>query len=414
EAIFPWSADLEASRDVLYRDRQAFAMVIGWFEQWRRHSGTEPGREACKRFWREQVLSKPRQDWQLDQWCGAIQWYLRWLKHRQQTGGEVRSLDERARRAVDGAGARRGLARTTRETYGRWVAGYARWVGNATGMMDPGRASAYLEWLVKDRRVSFCTQKQALNALVFFFKDVCGWESVQFDVRLRKTEKRLPVILDVREVMAVLERMDGQFGLMARIQYGGGLRIKELVSLRVKDVDEERGIITVRSGKRDKDRTTVLPDSVKEAVVATKAELRDLFRTDREAGLPGVALPHAFGRKDRRAGEKWPWQWLFPAVRPSLDPATGIRRRPHVDPESYSTALRAAVEAAMIDKRVTSHALRHAFATHLLEGGRDLRTIQELLGHADVSTTQIYTHVANGIGAMAVQSPLDRIKTLTV
>lgn len=407
--MFPWSADLEASRDVAYRERQAFAMVIGWFENWRRQTGCEPCRDACKRFWREQVLSKAREPWQLDQWCGAIQWYLRWLKYRQETGGEIRSLEERVRRAVDGAGARRGLARTTRETYGRWAAGYARWIGSAREMMEVGQASAYLEWLVKERKVSFSTQKQALNALVFFFKDVCGHENVLFGVRLRKTEKRLPVVLDVGEVMAVLDRMDGRFGLMARIQYGGGLRIKELVNLRVKDVDEGRGIITVRRGKGDKDRATILPGAVKEAVVAAKAELKELQRADREAGLPGVALPGAFGRKDRKAGEKWPWQWMFPAERPSRDPETGIIRRQHVDPDAYSKALRAAVEEAMIDKRVTSHALRHAFATHLLEGGTDIRTLQELLGHADVNTTQIYTHVAKDIGATGVRSPLDGV-----
>lgn len=405
--VYAWSADLEASRDLNSRQKEACTMVLGWQEHWRARIGAGAGRETCKRFWREQVLVKERHPWQLEQWCGAIQWYLRWLKHQRETGGEVRSLEERVRQAVESAGARRGLALRTRETYGRWAASYARWVGDTRAVMEPERASAYLGWLVTERKVSFATQKQALNALAFFFKDVCGRDSVKFDVRLRVTAKRLPVVLDVGEVMEILDRMEGCFGLMAKIQYGGGLRLNELVNLRVKDVDEGRGIITVREGKGGKDRTTVLPQVVCGEVAARKARLRELQQQDRAAGLPGVALPNAFGRKDRRAGEKWPWQWLFPGAKPSRDPESGIVRRHHVHPESYAAALRKAVEEAMIDKRVTSHALRHAFATHLLEGGKDLRTIQELLGHADVKTTEIYTHVAKGVGAMGVRSPLD-------
>ena len=276
-------------------------------------------------------------------------------------------------------------------------------------MLKEETAGAYLGWLVSEQKVSYSTQKQALNALVFFFKDVCQRAEVHFDVRLRKTGRRLPVILDVQEVMSILDRMDGTFGLMAKIQYGGGLRLNELVNLRVKDVDEGRGMATVRAGKGDKDRTTVLPESLRQPVAALKVELRELHRRDRAAGLPGVALPNAFGRKDRRAGEKWPWQWLFPGARPSTDPESGIVRRHHLHEDSYADALRKAVDDTLIDKRVTSHALRHAFATHLLEGGTDLRTIQDLLGHADVKTTEIYTHVAKDIGATGVRSPLDRL-----
>jgi integron integrase len=407
--MFVWSADLEASRDVNPRQRDAFSMVLGWLENWRARVGCEAGRDVCIRFWREQVMIKDREPWQLEQWSGAIQWYLRWMKYRLESGGEVRSLDERVRNAVERAGARRGLARRTRETYGRWAAGFARWAGEERDLLREERASEYLGWLVTERQVSFSTQKQALNALVFFFKDVCGRESVLFNVRLRKTAKRLPVVLDVGEILAVLDRMDGVFGLMARIQYGGGLRLSELVNLRVKDVDEGRGIITIRDAKGGKDRSTVLPTSERDEVTDRKVKLRALHQADRGAGLPGVALPYAFGRKDRRAGEKWPCQWLFPGTRPSRDPESGIVRRHHVHPDSYAAALHKAVDEAMIDKRVTSHCFRHSFATHLLEGGTDLRTIQELLGHADVKTTEIYTHVAKGVGAMGVKSPLDRI-----
>jgi integron integrase len=400
---------LEASRDVGLRERGGFALLLGWLEKFLGHHRLEPGREACRRFWKEQVLAREREPWQLAQWESAIHWYLRWLEYRREHGEETKGLEARVRDAVERAGGRRGLARLTRETYGRWAADFARWVGDGRAMLETARGRDYLSWLVVERKVAFATQKQALNALVFFYRDVCGMEQVDLEVRLRKTTPRMPVVLSTREVMAVLERIDRKYALMAKIQYGGGLRLKELVSLRVKDVDEARGIITVREAKGDRQRTTVLPSSLREEVAERKRRLRELHEEDRAIGLPGVMLPGAFGRKAPRAGEKWPWQWLFPGEKPSADPESGIVRRHHVHPESYSQALRRAVEEAGIDKRVTTHALRHAFATHLLEAGIDLRTIQELLGHVDVKTTEIYTHVAKDIGATGVRSPLDRV-----
>ena len=387
--LYAWSKDLEASRDVNDRERAAFEMLLGWLEQFRVNLGLPAGREACARFWKESVLAKPREPWQTEQWAMAIRWYLRWVENRYETGGEVRTLEERVRMAVEKAGARRGLALRTRETYGQHAGRFARWTGDAGEVRKPERARDYLSALVSERKVSFATQKQALNALVFFFKDVCGMEEVDLEVRLRKTEPRLPVVLDVKEVLAVLDKIDKRYALLARIQYGGGLRLKELVSLRVKDVDEIRGMITIRETKGDKHRTTVLPESLKEEVAARKQKLRELHEKDRAAGLPGVALPGAFIFKDRKAGEKWPWQWFFPGNKPSRAPESGIVRRHHVHVENYSKAVRRAVEEAMIDKRASTHALRHAFATHLLEGGTDLRTIQELLGHSDVKTTEI-------------------------
>jgi integron integrase len=407
--LYAWSKDLEASRDVNDRERAAFEMLLGWFERFRVNLGLPAGREACSRFWRESVLAKPREPWQTEQWAMAIRWYLRWVENRYESGGEVRTLEERVRMAVEKAGARRGLALRTRETYGQHAGRFARWAGDAGEVRKPERARDYLSALVSERKVAFATQKQALNALVFFFKEVCGMEEVDLEVRLRKTEPRLPVVLDVKEVLAVLDKIDKRYALMARIQYGGGLRLKELVSLRVKDVDEIRGMITIRETKGDKHRSTVLPESLREEVAERKKCLRELHEKDRAAGLPGVALPGAFVFKDRKAGEKWPWQWFFPGNKPSRDPESGIVRRHHVHEENYSKAVRRAVEEAMIDKRASTHALRHAFATHLLEGGTDLRTIQELLGHSDVKTTEIYTHVAKGVGAMGVKSPLDRL-----
>ena len=217
------------------------------------------------------------------------------------------------------------------------------------------------------------------------------------------------MLLDVKEVIAVLDKIDAKYGLMARIQYGGGLRLMELVRLRVKDVDQNRGIITIRNGKGDKDRTTVLPETLRDEVAEKKVLLRKLFEDDRASGLAGTWLPEALARKYPRGGEKWPWQYFFPAAKPAVDPQSGFMRRHHIGDDAYASAVRRAVDDSMIDKNATTHAFRHAFATHLLEGGTDLRTIQTLLGHSDVKTTEIYTHVAKGVGAMGVKSPLDRL-----
>ena len=407
--LYAWSKDLDASSDVRLREVPAFAMLLGWLEKFVCGRGLRPDRDACALFWKEAVLTRTRESWQLEQWGAAIRWYLRWLENQRATGGEVRSLAERVRDAVNRAGARRGLAPRTRETYGRWAAAFAGWVGNDREMLRPDKGRDFLEWQVADRKVSFGTQKQALNAMVFFYKAVCGMEAVDLEVKLRKTEKRIPVVLDVAEVMRVLDQIDAKYGLMARIQYGGGMRLMELVRLRVKDVDEGRGIVTVRNGKGDKDRTTVLPEVLRGEVAERKVDLRRLFEEDRASGLAGTWLPEALARKLPHGGEKWPWQYFFPAAKPAEDPESKLIRRHHVGDEAYSRAVRRAVEDACIDKNATTHAFRHSFATHLLEGGTDLRTIQTLLGHADVKTTEIYTHVAKGVGAMGVRSPLDRV-----
>jgi integron integrase len=371
--------------------------------------GLQPGRQACERFWREGVMVRHREAWQIEQWGAAIRWYLRWLENQVAVGAEVRSLAQRVSDAVWRAGARRGLQPRTRETYAGRVAAFAEWVGDGREMMNPAKGRDFLIWQVEERKVSYSTQKQVLNALVFFYKAVCGMEEVDLEVRLRKTEPRVPVVMDVKEVMKVFEKIDEKYGLMARIQYGGGLRLMELVRLRVKDVDENRGIVTVRCGKGDKDRTTILPEALRAEVAERKVKLRELYEHDRASGLAGTWLPEALARKYPKGGEKWPWQYFFPAASVSVDPQSGLTRRHHIGDNAYADAIRSAVDEAMIDKNATTHAFRHSFATHLLEGGTDLRTIQTLLGHADVKTTEIYTHVAKGVGAMGVKSPLDRM-----
>ena len=402
-----WRDDLKMARNVPESQKPGFEMLLSWFEDWRTGRQLEPGREAACAFWRREVKAKPRADWQIDQWKEAIGWFLEWLRFAQAAGNEVRTLEERVYQAMDRAGGRRGLARRTRETYGRWAARYARWAGGAREAMEQLRGRDFLTHLVTVEKQSFSSQKQALNALVFFFKEVCGHEEVDLQVRLRKTTKRIPVVVNFQEILAILARLEERYRLIAEVQYGGGLRLKELMRLRIKDIDIDRRQITIRQGKGDLDRVTVLPEALVEKLQEHKRKVKEVYEADRQAGLPGVTLPGALARKFSKAGTRWEWMWLFPAPDVSIDPESGIVRRHHVHSGCYAKALQRAVQEAGIEKRVTSHGFRHAFATHLLESGKDLRTIQELLGHADVKTTEIYTHVAKGVGGTGVKSPLD-------
>jgi integron integrase len=220
-------------------------------------------------------------------------------------------------------------------------------------------------------------------------------------------EETQRVFNELEEPMKTHKKTGGRYGLAARLQYGAGLRVSELVRLRVQDVDLERGTVTVRGGKGDKDRMTVLPKSLRDDLAGQIGRARELWEHDREAGQAGVYLPGALARKFRRSAETFEWFWLLPAKQLSTDPESGLRRRHHLHAKVYNEAIKRAASAAGIEKRVTSHALRHSFATHLLESGTDLRRIQDLLGHEDITTTEIYLHVAMGANGMGVSSPLD-------
>jgi integron integrase len=304
----------------------------------------------------------------------------------------------------------RSLQWRTEQTYRQWCMRFARFISPRDPLAaGEGDIRAFLEDLAVRTRVSASTQRQALNAIVFLVREAAGRDLGDFSDFVRaRAERRVPVVLTQRECKQLFAAMDEGTRLMAQMAYGGGLRVLELLRLRVKDVDLERRVITVRAGKGDKDRVTALAEKLVEPVREHLARIRALWEEDVRCGLDGVWLPEGLERKYPNAGREWVWQWVFPSRETSLDPRSGVRRRHHVGDAAFQIAVKKAGQKAKLDKRVTPHVLRHSFATHLLENGADIRTVQELLGHNDVATTMIYTHVLNRPG-VAVRSPLDRL-----
>lgn len=296
----------------------------------------------------------------------------------------------------------------TEQTYREWVWKFARWLrGNPLEEATTEDFKGYLTHLAAEKNVAASTQRQAMNALVFFFREVLGREPGDLaGFQASRRPARVPTVLTGRECLKLFDGLEGTTKLMAQLMYGAGLRLLELLRLRVQDIDLERGIVTVRAGKGGKDRVTVLPESLKVQLAGHLERLRKVFEEDCVAGVAGVWLPPPVEHKIPKAGESWAWQWLFPSRQMAVDPRSGVRRRHHVQDSAFQTAIRKAAEGAKIAKRVTPHTLRHSFATHLLQAGHDIRTVQELLGHSTVETTMIYTHVLNKPG-VSVRSPLD-------
>jgi integron integrase len=273
--------------------------------------------------------------------------------------------------------------------------------------MGAVEVEAFLTHLAVEGNVAAATQNQALSAILFLYREVLSINLPWLDGVVRaKTPQRLPVVLTRQEVAAVLERMSGVYALLAQLLYGTGMRLMECVRLRVKDVDFERAEIVVRDGKGAKDRITMLPQALIIPLQAHLRARRQLFDDDRVKGKASVFMPNALDRKYTNAGTEWAWQYIFPSGSYSIDPRSGEERRHHLDEKLLQRAVKKAVQASDVAKLATPHTFRHSFATHLLLSGYDIRTVQELLGHADVATTMIYTHVLNK-GGRGVTSPLD-------
>ena len=296
----------------------------------------------------------------------------------------------------------------TEEAYVAWIRRYIVFHGKRhPADMGAREVGGFLTWLAVDRHVAASTQNQALGALLFLYRAVLGVEMPWLDelVRARRPE-RLPIVLTRDEVRLVLEALTGTPRLMVYLLYGAGLRLLECCRLRIQDLDFDANQIIVRSGKGDKDRITMLPAVVKSDLRRHLGWAHAQHRRDLERGAGWVELPSALARKYPNAAREWPWQWVFPATRVYVEPTTRQRRRHHLHESVLQRAVKEAVLRAGLSKRAGPHTFRHSFATHLLESGHDIRTVQELLGHRDVSTTMIYTHVLNR-GPAGVRSPAD-------
>lgn len=353
----------------------------------------------------------------LREWQAGLNWFFR--RGREARDAALQGVPPLARTDLGAASwevaligylRQRGRSWRTEQTYRGWLWRFVRFLGQRSvaeaGVLE---VREFLSQLAVQERVGVATQKQALNALVVYFRevegralgDIGGFERAQRRVRV-------PVVLNRAECDRLFTALEGTPRLMAELMFGSGIRLMELLRLRVKDVDLERGQLIVRAGKGDTDRVTLLPERLQEQLRAHRERLRRLHGEDRSAGLPGVWLPEGLARKWPEAGTQWEWQWFWPSRETSVDPRSGLRRRHHVLDATFQHYIRTAARRAKLDKKVTPHVLRHSFATQLLERNCDIRTVQDLLGHKDVATTQIYTHVMKRPG-LGVRSPLDEL-----
>jgi integron integrase len=300
-------------------------------------------------------------------------------------------------------------SRRTEEVYVHWIKRFIYFSGRRHPIqMGAGEVTAFLNYLARERKVAANTQNQALSALLFLYKEALGMPLPWLDALERsRRPARVPTVLTRAEIARLLAAMRGTKWMMAGLLYGSGLRLRECLTLRVKDVDFGYRQVLVRDGKGAKDRVTMLPATLVEPLKDHLLRVKALHERDLERGFGDVELPDALARKYPRAACEWGWKFVFPSSRLSVDPSTGVIRRHHVYENFLIRGVKEGVRAAGIAKHVSCHTLRHSFATHLLEDGYDIRTVQELLGHSDVSTTMVYTHVLNR-GGRGVASPLDR------
>jgi integron integrase len=300
------------------------------------------------------------------------------------------------------------LSPRTERAYRHWIIRFIHFHGRRHPKeLGEREVARFLTHLAVERKVSASTQTQALSALLFMFRTVLRRPLGRLDgMRWAQSRARIPVVLTPAEVTAILARLDGVYWLIAMLLYGAGLRLLECLTLRVKDIDLDRGEIQLRNTKGGVGRVTVLPKSLTEPLTRHLATVRRLHQRDVAAGAGEVTLPWALDRKYPKAAREWAWQWVFPAARRYAERETGVMRRHHLHESAVQRAIKTAVRQAGIPKPASCHTLRHSFATHLLESGHDIRTIQQLLGHRNVSTTMIYTHVLNK-GGLGVRSPAD-------
>jgi integron integrase len=359
-------------------------------------------------------LSKNLEDWQIQQASDAINLYFFYLRRNAVLEGRVEAGPAelwklRADEMVKILRLKH-RATSTEKTYMTWLRSFYRFLkGKSPDQLRSSDVKDFLTHLAAEKRIAPSTQNQAFNALLFFYRHILDEEIDNLhDVVRARRRRRLPVVVTKQEIADLFYNMKGTNLLMARLIYGCGLRLQECLNLRIKDLDFNRFRLTIRSGKRDKDRETLLPEKLIDDLNSHIRIGWSLFNQDREKNVPGVYLPYALQRKYPNAGKEWAWQWVFPSHKLSVDPRSKVVRRHHVHHSNLHRHIKRAVHKSGIAKPVSVHTLRHSFATHLLENGYDIRTIQELLGHSSLRTTMIYTHVA-GKNLMGVKSPFDEL-----
>ncbi len=412
QVSFPdWFEVLEAS-GLPETVRRSHTITIRWYLKWCRDKKVCACFDTVIDFLETMKGLKSPSPAMLENWKEALRWFFRNGKKQGESGGESKWIDVSGTWEGDLIRKLRieNKAKKTEETYVGWCHRFMGWKrADSTRGLKAEDVAGYLDYLAVDKRLSASSQRQALNALVYWFTGVLEIELPDMmDYRKGRVSRSLPVVLSQSEVSKLLEGMEGTEKLMASVQYGAGLRISELLRLRVKDVDLENGYIVVRRGKGFKDRKSLLPESLIPAIRTHLARLKELHLRDREERVPGTYLPPEIARRYPNAGILWEWQWVWPSRKLSLDPREGIVRRHHVMGNHYQRSFKEAARRAGIAKAVSTHALRHSFATHMLEAGTDIRTVQDLLGHQSVETTQIYTHVMRRPG-LGITSPMDRL-----
>jgi len=366
--------------------------------------------EQTSRF--QKYSAKIHDEWQVRQASNALRLYSYYLTSLQNASikskeceNEWNQLETRTQETLR----LKQRSYSTEKAYIKWLRSFRGYVHEKKPLQLTNEdIQNFLGSLAVERKASTSTKNQALNALIFVYRHVLEKEIGEKEVNAVRAiyKTRLPVVLTLKEVYAIFDHLSGVQRIMAMLMYGSGLRLQECLGLRIKDVDLEQNIVVVRAGKGDKDRRTILPESLKDDIIAHISEIKGLYDQDRENDINGVYLPDALEKKYPNAGKEWGWFWLFPSKSLSVDQRTHTVRRHHMHPASLQKAFKTAVTKTGITKQVSVHTLRHSFATHLLENGYDIRTIQELLGHRNLQTTMIYTHVATK-NTLGVRSPLD-------
>jgi len=355
-------------------------------------------------------LSLKYQDWQINQADYAIKLYNNFLYNSKNSNNNLPEAWLKLKQKNIEAMRLKHLSYRTEQSYMKWFNDFRKFVNEKNPEdLNENDIQEFLTYLAIERNVAPSTQNQALNAIVFLYRNVLQKDIKNTINAIRaKERKKLPVVFTKEEIQKIFGKMKGEYALMAKLIYGCGLRLSECITLRVKDIDFKKNILIIRDGKGGKDRVTVLPDNLKVELENHLKIVKRIYRMDRKNNIAGVELPDALERKYPNAGKEWGWFWVFPSQSLSISPRENIIRRHHIYPSTLQRAFKKAMKEAGINKNGTIHSLRHSFATHLLEQGYDIRTVQELLGHKNVQTTMIYTHIAKR-NILGVKSPFDTL-----